>query len=207
MDWSLVWKAVLIVLFGTLILRIAGRKTISQMTIAETVIMIAIGSLLIQPVAGPKLGNTFLVGAVLVATLITLEFLQLKSDSFEKLFTGKSKVLIENGIINEKNLKKLRLTVDQLEMNLRQNNITKFSDVQWATLEPNGQLGFTLIPEAQPVTKKEFAEIVHMISATHSNFVQLSNQLSKMDTQNQQANIFTEVKTKEHPFPPPKHLQ
>ncbi|WML55886.1 hypothetical protein RCG25_13085 [Neobacillus sp. PS2-9] len=78
MDWSLVWKAVLIVLFGTLILRIAGKKTISQMTIAETVIMIAIGSLLIQPVAGEKLGNTFLVGAVLVATLITLEFLQIK---------------------------------------------------------------------------------------------------------------------------------
>jgi uncharacterized membrane protein YcaP (DUF421 family) len=206
-DWSLVWKAVLIVLFGTLLLRIAGRKTISQMTIAETVIMIAIGSLLIQPVAGEKLGNTFLVGAVLVATLITLEFLQIKLDIFEKLFTGKSKVLIENGIINEKNLKKLRLTVDQLEMNLRQKNITKFSDVQWATLEPNGQLGFTLIPEAQPVTKKDFAELVKMISATNLSFEQLSNQLTKLETQDQQGNIFTEVKNNEHTSAPPSHLQ
>ncbi|WML60747.1 DUF421 domain-containing protein [Neobacillus sp. PS2-9] len=106
--------------------------------------------------------------------------------------------------MNEKNLKKLRLTVDQLEMNLRQKNIAKFSDVQWATLEPNGQLGFTLIPEAQPVTKKDFAELVEMISANHLNFVQLSNQLNP---QNQQPNIFTEVKNQEHPFPPPRHLQ
>ena len=46
MDLDWIWKAVLIVLSGTLLLRIAGRKSISQMTLAQTVIMIGIGSLL-----------------------------------------------------------------------------------------------------------------------------------------------------------------
>jgi uncharacterized membrane protein YcaP (DUF421 family) len=205
MDLNLIWKAILIVLFGTLLLRLAGRKTISQMTIAETVIMIALGSLLIQPVSGAKLGNTFMVGAVLVATLISLEFLQVKSDSFEKLITGKAKVVIENGVINETNLKKLRLTVDQLEMTLRQKNVTNFKDVKFATLEPNGQLGFTLTPEAQPMTKKEYNELIQILSINNSILLQLSKHLNKVDVS--QENLFTEVKNESHASTPPSHLQ
>ncbi|MDR6123337.1 uncharacterized membrane protein YcaP (DUF421 family) [Bacillus sp. SLBN-46] len=205
MDLNLIWKAILIVLFGTLLLRVAGRKTISQMTIAETVIMIALGSLLIQPVSGAKLGNTFMVGAVLVATLISLEFLQVKSNSFEKLITGKAKVVIENGVINETNLKKLRLTVDQLEMTLRQKNVTNFKDVKFATLEPNGQLGLTLTPEAQPMTKKEYNELIQILSINNSILLQLSKHLNKVDVS--QENLFTEVKNESHASPPPTHLQ
>src|SRR5699024_3390359 len=133
MDWNLIWKAILIVLVGTLLLRIAGRKTVSQMTLAETVLMISLGTLLIQPVVGKNIWLTFGVGVVLVLTLIVLEYVQIKSDALEQLITGKSKILIENGEINEKNLIKLRMTVDQLEMNLRQKNVTNISDVEWAT--------------------------------------------------------------------------
>jgi uncharacterized membrane protein YcaP (DUF421 family) len=198
LDW--IWKAIIIVLGGTVLLRIAGRKTISQMTLAETVIMIAIGSLLIQPVAGKNLWTTFAVGGILVVTLLVMEYLQIKSDIFEKLITGKSKVLIENGSLNEKNLKKLRLTVDQLEMQLRQKNVTKISDVQWATLEPNGQLGFTLKHDAQPVTKKEFQQLLQVLSTNNSELNQQLNQSNQQD-------IFAEVKNKEHNTRPPKHLQ
>src|SRR5690625_4684351 len=144
MSLNWIWQTALIVLVGTLLLRVAGRKTVSQMTIAETVIMIAIGTLLIQPVTGRNLWLTFGTGAVLVLSLLALEYGQLKSDTIEKLITGKSKVLIENGKINEKNLAKLRMSVDQLEMNLRQKNITQLADVEFATLEPNGQVGYTL---------------------------------------------------------------
>jgi uncharacterized membrane protein YcaP (DUF421 family) len=156
MDLGLIWKAIIIVLGGTALLRIAGRKSISQMTLAQTVIMIGIGSLLIQPVAGENIWTTLGVGAVLVTTLFLMELAQVKSDAMEKLITGKSKILIENGQFNEKNLRKLRFTVDQLEMNLRQQNVTRISDVEYATLEPNGQVGYTLKQEAQPVTYKQF---------------------------------------------------
>ena len=66
MEWDFVWKAILIVLAGTILLRIAGRKTISQMTLAETVIMIAIGSTADSAGCRGKHLETFLVGAVLV---------------------------------------------------------------------------------------------------------------------------------------------
>jgi uncharacterized membrane protein YcaP (DUF421 family) len=215
MEWDFIWKAILIVLVGTALLRIAGRKTISQMTLAETVIMIGIGSLLIQPVAGKGLWTTFMVGGVLVGTLLVMEFIQIKSDFFEKAITGKAQIVIDNGTLNEKNLKKLRLTVDQLEMQLREKSVSKISDVKWATLEPNGQLGFELNPEAQPVTKKDFEEfkqtMIKLVPST-SQLAHINEIVSLLNKQltNQSPDgkdLFEEVNNNVHIKEPPKQLQ
>jgi uncharacterized membrane protein YcaP (DUF421 family) len=208
MEFDWIWKAVIIILGGTFLLRFAGRKSISQMTLAQTVIMIGIGSLLIQPVAGKNIWVTLGVGAVLVATLVVMEFAQLKSDKVEKFITGKSKVVVENGVLVEKNLRKMRLTVDQLEMKLRQSNVSKISDVRWATLEPNGQLGYMLMPEAQPITNKQFEMLqqdIQMIKQLLNPL--LSGQSNQQTQENEEQNIFKEVDTKSHLSSPPQHLQ
>jgi uncharacterized membrane protein YcaP (DUF421 family) len=227
-EFGWIWKAILIVLAGTLLLRVAGRKSISQMTLAQTVIMIAIGSLLIQPVAGKNVWVTFGVGAVLILTLIVIEYVQVKFDGMENLITGKSIVLIENGTLKEKNLGKLRLTADQLEMQLRQSNVSKISDVEWATLEPNGRLGYTLKDNAQPLTKKDIQPIQDdiqqlqqtintilpnesqlneingsQIAQLNNQMIQLNNQLIKSNGQD----VFAEVDKKTHKNDPPEHMQ
>lgn len=213
MEWSFIWKAVLIVIMATVFLRIAGRKTISQMTLAETVLMISIGTLLIQPISGKDIWTTIFIGGILVGTLLIMEFLQIKSDTFEKIITGKAKIVIDNGTLNEKNLKNLRLSVDQLEMKLRQANVTKISDVKSATLEPNGQLGLELKQDAQPVTKKDFEEfkqtIVSMLlSQSQYEHINGSSTISNRNNEvNSKDNIFDEIKNKGHQLPHPKHLQ
>ncbi|MBD1223524.1 DUF421 domain-containing protein [Virgibacillus halodenitrificans] len=214
MEFDWIWKAILIVVGGTTLLRIAGRKSISQMTLAQTVIMIGIGSLLIQPVAGKNIWVTLGVGGILVLTLILMESLQIKGDFFENLISGKSKVVIENGKLNEKNLKKMRLTIDQLETNLRQHNVTNIEDVQWATLEPNGQVGFTLKPSAQPATKQDLLKLkedlqlkLDQIAFQNNNqFIQNLQQNSLVNKESDN-NLFAEVKQQEHTQPPPEHLQ
>lgn len=210
MDYNLIWQSVLIIIVGTILLRVAGRKTIAQMTLAETILMISIGTLLIQPVTGKNIWITFVVGAILVATLFLMEYGQLKFNSLEKLITGKSKVIIENGVLNENEMAKLRLTVDQLEMQLRQKNVTSMSDVQLATLEPSGQLGFTLKQEAQPASKKDveiLQESINTLMTKQSRLEQLTKQLSEINNDVERENIFTEVKNTGHKSPPPKHLQ
>lgn len=222
MDWDLIWKSMLIVLAGTILLRIAGRKSISQMTLAQTVIMIGIGSLLIQPIAGKNVWVTLVVGAILVLTLVVIEYAQIKFDGIEKLITGKSKILIENGNLNEKNLRKLRMTVDQLEMNLREQNVTKISDVQWATLEPNGRVALVLKPKAQPVTKKEFQQLQTDIAniLQQLNLLTMQNEqqpqqqfkqnvqaIQKQPQQQNQQDIFEEIDKKSHQQKPPNYLQ
>lgn len=221
MDLDLIWKAIVVVLGGTFLLRMAGRKSISQMTLAQTVIMIGIGSLLVQPIAGEGVWTTLIVGGILVLTLIATEYAQIKSDGIESLVTGKSKVLIENGHLNERNLQKLRLTVDQLEMNLRQKNVKKISDVKWATLEPNGQVGYELKEEAQPVTKKEFQslqqdiqqirQILNSAVATQQikQFLNTASvvQNPKQGQTGSQQDLFSEVDKGFHNNEPPKNLQ
>ncbi|WP_144509798.1 DUF421 domain-containing protein [Bacillus sp. FJAT-22090] len=163
MDLQLVWHTLLIFFFGTLLLRISGRKSISQMTIPETVIMIAIGTLLIEPVTGRGLWVTFGVSTILILALLITEYIQLKFDKAESAISGKAVIVIENGIVNEKSLKKLRLSVDKLEARLRQVGITTINDVQYATLESSGQLGYTLKSEKQPATKADIQKLIQLI--------------------------------------------
>lgn len=165
MDLNWIWKAVLIVIVGSMILRFAGRKSISQLTVSQTVIMISIGTLMIQPVSNKNIWVTFLIALLLVIVLIALEFFQVKNDKFETFITGKAMLIIDNGIILEHNIKKLRLTIDQLEVRLRQANIKAISDVQIATIEPSGQLGFVLKEHAQNATKQDIQTLINYINS------------------------------------------
>ncbi|WP_068673993.1 DUF421 domain-containing protein [Oceanobacillus sp. Castelsardo] len=208
MDFHLIWKAMIIVIGGTILLRFAGRKSIAQMTLAQTVIMIGIGSLLIQPIAGENIWTTLLIGLILVITLIVMELFQVKLDFVENLITGKAKVLIENGKLEEKNLRKVRLTVDQLEMNLRQQNVQKIEDVEWATIEPSGQIAVRLKEDFQPVTKREFKQLKSLLEQTlkQLNVEMDSNiEVTKIKPE-QQETIFAEVKRKSHKNKPPSRL-
>jgi uncharacterized membrane protein YcaP (DUF421 family) len=66
------------------------------------------------------------------------------------------------GTLNIQNLKKLRLTVDQLEMRLRNQGISNIEDVKTATIEPNGLLGYELQEDAKPLTKGEFKKLMNV---------------------------------------------
>jgi hypothetical protein len=100
MNFAWAWKGVLIVIVGSMLLRLAGCKSIAQMTVAQTIIMIAIGNLLIQPVSERGLLVTFATGLVLVLTLLAMEYAQVKSDVVETVITGRSVIVIRDGILD-----------------------------------------------------------------------------------------------------------
>ena len=179
---NLIWETLLIFIVGTILLRVGGRKSISQMTIPQTIIMIAIGTLLIQPVSGHGLWTTFGLAALLILCLIATEVLQLKSDKSETAISGKAVPVIVNGAIETANLKKLRLTVDKLEARFRQAGISSLKDVQYATLEASGQLGYMLKESKQPATKEDIQRLISLIQNG-----QLGNKQPTTD------NIFTET--------------
>ncbi|MBM4763464.1 DUF421 domain-containing protein [Bacillus sp. B15-48] len=203
MDLHFIWKAIVIVIGGVLILRLAGRKSISQLTVAQTVMMIAVGSLIIQPVGDRNIWITMVITLILVLMLLLIEFLVLKFDFLERFFYGKSIIVIENGEINEKNLRKLRLTVDMLEVRLRQQNIQAISDLQWATIESNGQLGYVLKPEKQYATKEDVHMLLSLIKENQSQ----SNNPGTNRSNPISNNIFSEIKNKRHEEEPQNHLK
>ncbi|MEQ6390737.1 DUF421 domain-containing protein [Bacillaceae bacterium S4-13-58] len=162
-NLAIIGRAIVMVAAGFILLRFVGRKSVSQMTIATTVVMISIGSIIVQPVADRGLINTIVAAAIFIIFLMATEYLTMKFNPLEKLLTGKSKVVIENGQLQEKTMKKLRLTVDKLEIQLRQKGIKQISDVKTATIEPNGQLGYELIPDKEPLTVGEFKKMMSQL--------------------------------------------
>lgn len=70
------WQSVILVFAGVLLLRVAGRKSISQMTLAQTVVMISIGSIIIQPIIETSVWKTIVAAGIFVGSLILMEYLQ-----------------------------------------------------------------------------------------------------------------------------------
>ncbi len=98
------------------------------------------------------LGLISLVVWVLVSFLI--EILQMKSKVFRDWVDGKGTILIKDGKIMEDNLKKERLTTDELLEQLRKKNIFKAADVEFAVMEPSGEINVLATKENQPLTPK-----------------------------------------------------
>ncbi|MGN7414132.1 DUF421 domain-containing protein [Paenibacillus sp. SAF-068] len=212
MDW--IWKSVLLVLIGMILLRIAGRKSISQMSVATTVIMISIGTTIVQPIANHELGKAIGSASVFIATLLVVEQLQLKFNFFERLMSGSSKIVVEDGKVIIPNLKRMRYTMDQLEMHMRQNGITSVDDLETATVEPNGQLGYVLKRHARPVTIGDLEEMLRSYAITGSSssteeYTQQQQQhSSKSSTARDNAtDIFEEVSEGAHAQPVDPKLQ
>lgn len=193
LDW--IWQAALIFIVGTSILRLGGRKSISQMTISQTIVMIGLGSLLIQPVTGRGLLITFLVAFILTVLMMISEYLEVKVDFLETLFTGKSVIVIENGKPNIKNLAKLRLSIDKLETRLRQVGISSIEDVKYATIEVSGQLGYELKDNKKPLTQEDFKKLISEISQIKA---MVGSNMNKNSNQNEKNNIFEEINNKKY---------
>ncbi|EPY2274000.1 DUF421 domain-containing protein [Clostridium sporogenes] len=188
MDYYWFFQVILIFLVGTFILRIGGRKSISQMTIPQTIVMIGLGSLLIQPITGKGLLATFIAAFIIVILMVLTEYLQVKVDFFENIFSGKSVIVIENGKLNIKNMKKIRMTVDKLETRLRQAGISSIEDVKHATIEVSGQLGYELKEDKKPLTVGEFKSLINEI---------MVNSNAKFEVEkNIENNIFEELNNK-----------
>lgn len=172
-----------------LLLRISGRKSIAQMTLAQTIVMISIGTIIVQPIVEKSVVKAIAGAGIFVVTIWLMEYLQLKFNLIEKAISGKSKVVVENGKLNLKNLKKLRLTVDQLEMRMRNHGITRIADLKTATLEPNGLIGYEWKEDAKPLTVGDFRKMMEMYFPYQQG---MGHNTGKITTEGN-SNIFEEI--------------
>ena len=194
-DYSWIWETILIFYVGRILLRFAGRKSISQMTITQVIVMVGIGSLLIQPLADKNVFVTLAIGLLFTFLMVMTEYLEMKFDFLETISTGKAKIVIENGQINQRNLKKLRMSVDRLETRLRQSGISSIEDVKHATIEVSGQIGYELHDSKKPVTKEEYNLLLYELSEIKRL---LGGNESIPPIANENKNLFEEIKTKNH---------
>ncbi|VEF48939.1 sporulation protein YdfR [Bacillus freudenreichii] len=195
---NLFWQPLVILIAGLFLLKLGGRKSIAQMTMPQLIVMLSLGTLLVQPIAQKGVGRTLVVVGVFIVTLLLLEYIQVKSNGAEKIFTGKSKIVIQNGKLDVAELRKLRMTVDQLEMRLRTSGISNMDDIKTATIEPNGELGYELKDDAKPLTKKEFKKLM-------DEYMLGVNKYQPESKAENASNVFAEIKGNHGNHP--KYLQ
>ncbi|KGR87202.1 DUF421 domain-containing protein [Lysinibacillus odysseyi] len=137
--------------------RIIGKKQISQLTFFHYVTGITFGSIAAEISA--QVETPFWDGLVSLIwwTVLTIfiSYLSLKSEKLRVLFDDKPTVLIQNGTILPQNLKKARLSLDELAMLLREQSIFSVADVDYAVFETNGELSIMKKPALETATKQD----------------------------------------------------
>ena len=157
-------RVVILYILVLTIMRLMGKREISQMQPFELVIAIMIADLASIPMS--DVGIPIFNGIIPILALLLLQsiisILNLKSIWFRKLVCGKPTILIYRGKIDEKVLKQEKMTINELQERLRQNNVFSLLDVEYAILETSGQVTTILKPEKQTVSiedldiKKEY---------------------------------------------------
>ena len=149
-------RTAIMYIFVTIGIRLMGKRQIGDMQPNELVV-----TLLISEIAAIPLQDTtqpLLNGIVAIFALVIIEILIsiicLKSIRFRRLMNGKSIVIIKNGRVDERAMRKVRMTVIDLIELLRDREVFDLNTVDFAVLEVNGSLSVMLKPEHQPLTPK-----------------------------------------------------
>jgi uncharacterized membrane protein YcaP (DUF421 family) len=137
--------------------KILGKKQISELSFFEYVSGITVGSIAGEAITGLEKNMFQGMIAIIIFSLATLfaDIFALKSKSFRDFIEGRGTVLIKDGKVLEENLKKEKYTIDELSALLRQKDIYRVADVEFAVLEPRGTLSALLKKENRPLTPKD----------------------------------------------------
>jgi uncharacterized membrane protein YcaP (DUF421 family) len=141
---DIILRAAALYFFIVLLMRVIGRRELSSMTPFDLVLLVILGDAIQQGLTQDDYSVT---GAILaVATMATLQvftsYLSFRSARARKVLEGEPIVLVDHGEIVQKNLRRERMTEDEVAEEMRQQQIASLDKVDWAILESNGSISF-----------------------------------------------------------------
>ena len=145
-----------IILYALIVaaMRVMGKRQLGELEPTELVMAMIISDLAAVPMQ--DMGIPLLTGIIPIITLVCLSLIlseaSVMSIRFRRLMSGSSSILIDRGQINQHEMRRNRLTVDELLESLRLQGVLDISVVKYAVLESNGQLSVIPYPSESPVT-------------------------------------------------------
>ena len=128
-----------VVLFA---LRVMGKSELSKMSTFQMVVLFMIAELASIPIDSPS--SSLINGAVAIFTLLFLQvllsYVSIKNEKFKNFINGRPSIIIDKGMLNVKEMERLRITINDLFEQLRIGNCPSITDVEYAVMESNGQL-------------------------------------------------------------------
>ncbi len=152
------FRSIVLYIIVLIVMRLMGKREISQMQPFELAISIMIADLASIPMT--EIGIPIFNGIVPILGLLLMHLvisvINIKSITLRKFICGKPSILIYRGKIDEKVLKKERFTINELQERLRRNNIFNLGDVEYAILETSGEVTVIQKPEKRGTTPEDF---------------------------------------------------
>ncbi|RNB92365.1 DUF421 domain-containing protein [Brevibacillus fluminis] len=154
-DWlNIVVRSIGALVYLFILTKIVGKRQIRQLTYIEYIVGISIGSIaafMATEMDGP-LYHSLIAMTIFALFPILSEYLSLKSKVVRNVVEGNATILIKDGKLLEDNLKKERLTVEDVMEQLRLKNAFKVADVEFALMEASGEVSVLLKSQNQPIT-------------------------------------------------------
>jgi len=150
-------RTVLMYIFVTISVRLMGKRQIGDMQPTELVVTLLISEIAAIPLQ--DVSQPISIGLVAIFMLVLLEILAsviiMKNLRLRRIFSGRSVAIIKNGVIDQKAMKSVRITVFDLVEMLRMQGIFELDDIESAFLEVNGSLSVRQKPERAPITPEQ----------------------------------------------------
>lgn len=156
-------RTLLIYVFIIFAVRTMGKRQISDLQPTELVITLIISdiaSIPLENIEQPLLSGVIPI-IILIACEILASFFMLKNSKFRKVICGSPVIVIEDGKILQKAMKKLRLSTEDLCIQLRQQNIFSIEDVQYCIVETSGNVSVLLKPEKRTPSAEDMNIIIN----------------------------------------------
>lgn len=136
--------------------KISGNKHISQLTMFDYIVSITLGSIAAEMATELKTPEHALIAMIIyVLASILISYITEKSLRLRRIFFGHSIILMQNGMILGKNLKRAHIDLNEFLMQARSNGYFDISTINTAVLEPNGRISFLPFPANRPVTPSD----------------------------------------------------
>lgn len=155
--FSTIIRTVIVYFYLIFAIRLTGKRQIGQMQMSEFVTALLLSELAALPITDLSipLFSSLIPIILLLCLEISIPFLANKIPTFKKIIDGAPSIIIKKGVIDQKELERLRLSVDELLAELRLKNIDDISEVEYAILEQNGQLSVITCARFHPITRED----------------------------------------------------
>src|SRR5690242_17468220 len=149
---DLVIRAVVIFFFILLVTRVAGRRELSTLQPFDLILLVVLGDLVQQGItqSDESVTGTLIVISTIALLSVAVSWVSFRFARVRPVTEGEPIVLVQDGRPIERNMRRERITVRDVEEEDRASQISSLADLQWAILEDDGHI--SCIPRGQPST-------------------------------------------------------
>ena len=154
---TILLRTVLVYVLLVATMRLMGKRQLGELEVTELVTALLVSEIATLPIVDKNIPLVFaVIPLITIFTLeITLSVILIKFPKMKSIASARPSVLIRRGVLDQKEMGRARISLDELISEVRQAGVATLEDVDYAILEQNGKISILLRKDAQPPSAKD----------------------------------------------------